>query len=198
VADAALAGLPRLVRVVEEVRMRGVAALGIGTAAAGWWMLAYLIDQDVSVLKTLVAGGAVGVVTLVIAAVASSRRLSGAGEVRRPPSNAVYETIADGRERRVRLAGIVVFGVIVLLAFDRLTGGDGEMAGLVAGLFLPVGAVDVLEARSWAALERMREDSMGLYVLVRPQALMASMARHEVYERPRGDRQESLPSPFDL
>lgn len=197
-ADAALAGLPRLVRVTEEVRMRGVAALGIGTAAAGWWMLAYLIDQDVSVLKTLVAGGAVGVVTLVIAAVFSSRRLSGAREVRRPPSNAVYETMADGRERRVRLASIVVFGVIVLLAFDRLTGGAGEMAGLVAGLFLPVGAVDVLEARSWAALERMREDAQGLYVLVRPQALMASMASPEVYERPRGDRQEALPSPFDL
>lgn len=197
-ADAALAGLPRLVRVGEEVRMRGVAALGIGTAAAGWWMLAYLIDQDVSVLKTLVAGGAVGALTLVIAAVFSSRRLGAAREVRRPPSRAVYETLADGRERRVRLAGIVVFGVIVLLAFDRLTGGGGEMAGLVAGLFLPVGAVDLLEARSWAALERTREDALGLYVLVRPQALMASMGAQEVYERPRGDRQEALPSPFDL
>ena len=197
-ADAALAGLPRLVRVVEEVRMRGIAAIGVGTAAAGWWMLAYLIDQDVSVLNTVVAGGAVGAATLVIAAVFSSRRLGGAREVRKPPRAAVYETVADGRERRVRLAGIVVFGVIVLLAFDRLTGGAGEMAGLVAGLFLPVGAVDLLEARSWASLERMREEGAGLYVLVRPQALMASMARHEVYERPRGDRQEALPSPYDL
>jgi len=198
VADAVLAGLPRLVRVVEEVRMRGVAAIGVGTAAAGWWMLAFLIDQDVSVLNTLVAGGALGVLTLVIAAVFSARRLAAAKDVRKPPRGAVYETTADGRERRVRLAGIVVFGVIVLLAFDRLTGGAGEMAGLVAGLFLPVGAVDLLEARSWASLERMREEGAGLYVLVRPQALMASMAGGEVYERPRGDRQEALPSPFDL
>ncbi len=196
-ADAALAGLPRLVRVVDEVRMRGVASLGIGTAAAGWWMAAYLLGQDVAILRTLVAGAVVGVVTLIIAGIFSARRLGAAKEPLRPPRNTVYETVADGRERRLRLAGIVVFGVIVLLAFDRLTGGTGDMAGLVAGLFWPVGAVDVLEARSWAALERMRESGRGLYVMVRPQALMASMGATEVYERPAGDR-EATPSPFDL
>lgn len=196
-ADAALAGLPRLVRAWDEVRVRGTAAVGIGVAAAGWWMLVWLLDEPVSALRTLLGGAAVAVPTLLLAGRASARRLASADEVGPPPRPSVYETPADGRDRRTRLAGIVVMGVIVLVMFDRLTGGGGEMAGLVAGLFIPVGVVDLMEARTWERLER--EHPGGLYLVVRPHALMAHMGPGEVYERPRGDRvEEPEPSPFDL
>jgi heme A synthase len=197
VADAALAGLPRLVRAFDEVRVRGTAAVGIGVAAAGWWMIVWLLDQPVSALRTLLGAAAVGVPTLLLAARASARRLDAASRVGPPPRPSLYETAADARERRTRLAGIVVLGVIVLVMFDRLTGGGGEMAGLVAGLFIATGIVDLMEARTWERLER--EHPGGLYMLVRPHALMAHMGAGEVYERPRGDRvDEPEPSPFDL
>jgi len=197
VADAALAGLPRLVRAWDEVRTRGTAAVGIGIAAAGWWMIVWLLDQPVSPLRTALGAAAVGVPTLLLAARASARRLAAADEVGPPPRPCVYETAADARERRTRLAGIVVLGVIVLVMFDRLTGGGGEMAGLVAGLFVATGVVDLMEARTWERLERQHPG--GLYMLIRPHAMMAHMGAGEVYERPRGDRvDEPAPSPFDL
>jgi hypothetical protein len=197
VADAALAGLPRLVRVVEEVRVRGITGVGIGAAAAGWWMAAWLLGQEVDALRTLLGAAAVGIPTLVVSGLASRRRLAAADLLRPPPRPVVYETPADGRERRTRLAGIVVFGVIILIMFDRLRGDGGEMAGLVAGLFLAVGVVDLMEAGSWERLTRDRRAD--IYLMVRPHALMAHMGAGEVYERPRGDREERpLPSPFDL
>lgn len=196
-ADSALAGLPRLVRVVDEVRHRGFAGVGIGIAAAGWWTTAWLLGQRVSELNTVLAFAAVFVPSLVIAALGSGRRLRAATDLRPPPRLAVYETVADGRERRTRLAGIVVMGVIILIMFDRLSGAGGEMAGMVAGLFLAVGIVDLFEARSWARIER--EHPGGLYLAVRPHALMAHMGAGEVYERPRPDRDRvEEPSPFDL
>jgi hypothetical protein len=198
-ADTALAGLPRLVRATEEVRMRGVAAVGIGVAAAGWWMLAWLLGQELSALRSALALAGVGVPALLLAGLASGRRLRAAADPLPPPRPVVYETLADGRERRTRLAGIVVFGVIILMMFDRLYGGAGEMAGLVAALFIPVGVVDLMEVRTWARLERDR-DGGDLYLLVRPHALMPPMGAGEVYERPRGDREAERrePTPFDL
>ncbi len=196
-ADAALAGLPRLVRVVEEVRARGIAAVGIGVAAAGWWLAAWLVGQDVDGPRTLLGGLVVAVPTLLLAGLAGRRRLAAVDRLRPPPRPVVYETAADGRERRVRLAGIVVFGVIVLIMFDRLRGDGGEMAGLVAGLFLSAGFVDVMEARAWERIVRDRRAD--LYLLIRPHALMAHMGPGDVYERPHGDREErEIPSPYDL
>jgi hypothetical protein len=197
VADAALAGLPRLVRAWDEVRVRGVAGVGIGVAAAGWWMIVWLLDQPVSELRTLLGAAAVGVPSLLLAGRASARRLRAVDRVAPPPRPSVYETAADARERRTRLAGIVVLGVIVLVMFDRLTDGGGEMAGLIAGLFIAVGVVDLMEARTWQRLERAHPG--GLYMVVRPHALMAHMGAGEIYERPRSDRSDvPEPSPFDL
>lgn len=198
-ADTALAGLPRLVRVTEEVRMRGIAALGVGVAAGGWWALGWLLGLDLSPLRTVLGFVGVGVPALLVAGLASGRRLRAAADPLPPPRIVVYETIADGRERRTRLAGIIVFGVIILMMFDRLYGGGGEMAGLVAGLFCAVGVVDLMEARAWTRIER-RAGGGDLYLLVRPHALMASMAPSEVYERPRRDREAERrePTPFDL
>lgn len=194
-ADATLAGLPRLVRVAEEVGQRGAAGVGIGVAAAGWWTVAWLLGQDVSPLTTGLALLVVGLPTLVVAAIGSRRRLRDADPPQPPPRLAVYETAADGRDRRIRLGGIVVMGVIILMMFDRLTGEGGEMAGMVAGLFVAVGLVDLREARVWQRLERARPGA--LYVAVRPHALMAHMGPGEVYERPPRDREPVL-SPFDL
>lgn len=195
-ADATLAGLPRLVRVIEEVRQRGVAAVGVGVAAAGWWMVAWLLGQDVSPLTTGLAVAVVGIPTLVLATLGSRRRLAAAAVPQPPPRLAVYETAADGRDRRIRLAGVVVMGVIILMMFDRLTGEGGEMAGMVAGLFGAVGLVDLREARAWHRLEMGRPG--GLYVAVRPHALMAHMGPGDVYERPSGVEPRPVPTPFDL
>jgi hypothetical protein len=166
--------------------MRGIAALGIGTATAGWWMLAWLLGEGVDGLRFVLAIAGIGVPMLILSALWSSRRLRAAREFRMPPSIAVYETIAAARERRTRLAGVVMFAVIILMIFDRFSHGQGEMAGLVAGLFVPVGVIDVLEARTWAELERDHHDTR-LYVLVPAHAFMARFAPQEIYERPRSD-----------
>lgn len=184
--DSVLAGLPRLVRVRDEVRMRGVAAVGIGAATVGWWMLAWLLGEDVLGLRFVLGIAGIGVPTLLLAAWASGRRLREARQFRMPPRIAVYETMAAARERRTRLAGVVMFAVIILMIFDRLSHGGGEMAGLVAGLFIPVGAVDILEARRWTELEREHHDTR-LYVLVPARAFMARLSPQEIYERPRSD-----------
>ena len=109
----------------------------------------------------------------------------------------VYETHAAGRERRTRLAGIVVFGVIILLLFDHFTRGAGEMAGLVGGLFIPAGVVDLREARWWSRRER-ELGARGLYVVVPPHALMARMGPSDVFARPSDDPNDGGRSPFDL
>lgn len=166
-----------------ELWARGITGVGLAVAAIGWWAANWLTEQDVSALRSALGMAAVGVVSLLAAGVVSIRRLRAGRDPLPPPPHARYEPADIGRERRLRLAGIVVFGVIVLLAFDRLTGGSGEMAGLVAGLFGPVGLVDLLEARTWRTMESER-DGRGLYLLVRPHALMAGIGVQPVYERP--------------
>jgi hypothetical protein len=186
VADTVLAGLPRLVRVRDEVRMRGIAALGIGAATAGWWMLAWLLGEGVDVLRFSLAALGIGIPALIAAWLISRRRVGIARAFQAPPRNAVYETIAAARERRTRLSGIVLSGVIILMIFDHFSHGAGEMAGLVAGLFIPFGVIDVRECRQWSALEQEHHDTR-LYVLVPAHALMASFSPEAVYERPRSD-----------
>ena len=158
-------------------------AVGLAVAALGWWLVNWLLHQEISVRVSALGFGAIGIVSLVVAGIVSVRRIRAGRDPRPPPPGGRYEPGDVARDRRMRLASIVVFGVIVLLAFDRLTGGTGEMAGLVAGLFGPVGVVDLLEARAWHALEASR-DGRGLYLMVRPHALMASMGVQPVYERP--------------
>ena len=185
-ADTVLAGLPRLVRVRDEVRMRGIAAVGIGAATVGWWMLAWLLDEGVDGLRFVAAVAVIGVPSVIAAWLISRRRVRVGGEFQPPPRHAVYETIADARERRTRLAGVVLFGVIILMIFDHFSHGAGEMAGLVAGLFIPFGIFDIRESHHWTALEREHHDTR-LYVLMRAHAMMAPFSPDAVYERPRSD-----------
>jgi hypothetical protein len=184
--DTVLAGLPRLVRVRDEVRMRGVAALGIGAATAGWWATAWLLSEGVSGLRFVLAAVGIGIPVLVISWIMSQRRLGAADHFLPPPRSAVYETMADARDRRTRLSGVVLFGVIILMIFDHFSHGGGEMAGMAAGLFIPVGLVDLHEARRWAALEREHHDTR-LYVVMRAQAMMPAFTPDAIYERPRTD-----------
>jgi hypothetical protein len=198
--ESALAGLPRLVRIAPELRFRGQAAGGIAVATAGYWAFAWLVGEPMRVGLTLMALGAVALPTLAVSGLPSGERVREA--LRRtlpPPRAALHETPADGRERRTRLAGIVVTGVMVLLMFDVLTDGGGVMAGLIAGLFGALGTVDWIDARRWERAERVREAR--LFLLVRPHALSARFGAAQVYELSRPRRPEPLGSgvgPFDL
>jgi hypothetical protein len=184
--NAMLAGLPRLVRVADEVGARGQATLSVGLAVGAYWVCLWLLDQPVSPLKTLVSLLIAGLPASLMASVGSGRRIAaGRGELRPPPRLAVYETLADARERRARLAGILLLAAVVLLIFDRLTAGEGTMAGLTVGFFASIGLVDLLEARRWAETERAR--GVRLYVIVRPNAMVARYGPAEVYEVPRAD-----------
>ncbi len=116
-----------------------------------------------------------------------------------PPRASVHETMAVSRERRMKLSGVVLTGIVLLLLFERFTDGAGIIAGLVAGLLGAAGAVDWLESRRWEAAERERESR--LYVMVRPGALSPRLGAARVFEtlRPGDRRGRALePSPFDL
>ena len=120
-ADALLAGLPRIARVAEEVRLRGVLALAVGAAAVAWWTIQWLLDQPVESARTW----ALALLTVVLAAVTGlinvPRRLrEGLRNPRFPSARVVYETRADGRDRRIRLSGAVFLSTIVILMFDQV------------------------------------------------------------------------------
>ena len=139
-----------------------------------------------SPLRTLVSVLVAGLPASLMAAVGSGRRLAAVQkELKPPPRVAVYETFADARERRARLAGILLLAAVVLLIFDRLTGGEGTMAGLTVGFFASIGITDLFEARRWLEAERARR--VRLLVVVRPNAMVASYGPTEVYEVPRAD-----------
>jgi hypothetical protein len=198
--ESTLAGLPRLVRVATELRFRGQAGLGIAVATAGFWAFSWLLDEPMRELQSLLALLVTGVPTLLISYVTAGRRVDEA--LRRtlpPPRGSIYVTHADARDRRTRLAGIVLTGVIVLLMFDILTDGGGVMAGLVAGLFGALGLVDRIEAERWERAEQTREAR--LFLLIRPHALSTRFGTAQVYElrRPSHDRDLAYqPGPFDL
>jgi hypothetical protein len=181
-----LAGLPRLVRVAEEVRARGQAMLSVGAAVAAYWVGLWLLDLPVDPVRTLVSLLVAALPTGLLSAAGSGRRLARARrELGPPPRVAVYETIADGRERRGRVAGILLLAAVVLLVFDRLTVGEGTMAGLTVGFFASIGLLDIMEARRWKDVERAR--AVRLYTLVRPHAMLASYGQMEIFEVPRNE-----------
>ncbi len=181
--DALLAGLPRIARVAEEVRLRGVLALAAGAAAAAWWTIQWLLDQPVEPGRTW----ALALLTAVLAAVSGAinvpRRLrEGLRNPRFPSPRVVYETRADGRDRRIRLSGAVFLSTIVILIFDQLADWGGVTAGVIVGTAAGLGVADLIEARRWARAERERDAD--LFVRVGPRALVAGFGRVEVYEVP--------------
>ena len=198
--ESALAGLPRLVRVADEARWRGQWAVATAVVVGAYWGATWLVGETIEPARTALAFTVAALPALVIATLASDRRVREALSRAMPPPRAtVHETPASSRDRRMRLAGIVLTGIIALLIFERFTESGGVMAGLVAGLLLALGIADWREAGIWQAAERERETRV--YVLIRPDALTPRLGLHDVYEAPRpgaeGDRAYE-PSPFDL
>jgi hypothetical protein len=198
--ESALAGLPRLVRVADEARWRGQSAVAAAIVVGLYWGGTWLVGETVDPLRTALAFGAVALPTFLIASTGSARRVRDAvGRSTPPPRSSVHETAASSRERRLRLAGVVLTGVIALLIFERFTDSGGVLAGLIAGLLLALGVADWREAAVWDAAERERETR--IYVLIRPDALTPRLGVREVYEAPRPGRAGEgayEPSPFDL
>lgn len=183
-AETLLAGLPRIARVAEEIRLRGLLALAVGLAAAAWWTIQWLLDQPLVPARTWMFGLVVAVLSAVACAVNVPRRVrDGLREPRYPTARVVYETRADGRDRRIRLSGAVFLTVVVLLMFDRLGGWEGISAGIIVGVAAGVGLGDLIEARRWDRAEREREAE--LYVRIGPRALVASYSEVAIYEVPR-------------
>ncbi len=182
-SEALLAGLPRIVRAADEIRLRGGLALAVGAAAVVWWVMRWLLDQPVEPGQTAALLVLVAVLTLVAGVVNSTRRLTaGLAETRFPGSNVVYETRADGRDRRMRYSGAVFLTVLVVLMFDLLAGWGGVTAGVIAGVALTMGGVDLAEAGRWERAERRREAE--LLLLVRPRALVVAYGEAIVFEVP--------------
>ncbi len=182
-ADALLAELPRIARVAEEVRLRGVLAIAAGGAAGAWWAIQWLLDQDVDPGRTW----ALALLTAVLAAVTGllnvPRRLrDGLRDPRFPSARVVYETRADSRDRRVRLSGAVFLSTIVILMVDQVAGWGGVTAGVIVGAAVGLGVADLVEARRWERAERERDAD--LFVKIGPRALVAGFGRIEVYEVP--------------
>lgn len=191
-ADALLAGLPRIAPAAEEVRLRGLLALAVGGAAGAWWLVQWLLDQPVDTARTWLLGLVAAVLGGVYMLLNVSRRVrTGLAGARLPSSRLVYETRADGKERRTRLAGAVFLSVVVVLMIDRLAGWDGVMAGIVAGAALAVGVGDLVEARRWGRAERERDAD--LYVRIGQHALVAGFGAAEIYQVPRPPKPDPPP-----
>jgi hypothetical protein len=188
------------VRVADEARWRGQSAVATAIVVGLYWGAAWLVGETIELTRTVLAFAVVAVPTFVFAAHGSARRVREAVTRSTPPPRAsVHETPASSRERRLRLAGIVLTGIIALLVFERFTDSGGVMAGLIAGLLLALGIADWREAGFWEAAERERETR--IYVLVRADALTPRLGIREVYEAPRPGREGEgayEPSPFDL
>lgn len=187
--DVLLAGLPRIAPAAEEVRLRGFLAFAVGGAAAAWWAIQWLLDQPVEPART-------GLFALVVAVLAGvslvanvPRRVrDGLEEARVPTSRVVYETRADGRDRRIRLSGAVFLSAVVILMFDRLAGWGGVTAGVIVGAGAGLGVADLLEARRWARAERERDAD--LYVRIGARSLVATLGAVQIYEVPSPPREE--------
>jgi hypothetical protein len=183
-ADALLAGLPRIVRVAEEIRLRGWLALSVAGAVGAWWTIQWLLDQVLQPARTGMFALVITVLGVGLGLAKIPRRMrDGLDAPRSPNARVVYETRADGRDRRIRLSGAVFLSVIVVLMFDRLAGWEGVTAGAIGGVALAAGVSDLVEARRWHRAERQRDSE--LYVRIGPQALVASYSVAEIYESPR-------------
>lgn len=198
--ETLLAGLPRLVRVADETRWRGQASVATAAVVTAFWASTWLLGEPVRPRETAVAAAVVALPTLLVGSMGVSRRVRDALVRAVPPPRAsLHETLAASRERRMRLSGVVLTGIVALMLFDRFTGTGGVLAGLVAGLLGPLGAIDWFTSGRWQAAERERETR--IFVLVRPDALTPRIAAAEVYETPRPGRERDHrlePSPFDL
>lgn len=185
-------------RVADECRWRGQASVATAIVLALFWTATWLLGEPVRPAAAALAAAATALPTLLIALAATGRRIrEGLSRAVPPPSATVHETAASARDRRARLAGVVLTGIIALLIFDHFTGGGGLMAGLVAGALGGLGAADWAEARQWEAAERARETRV--FVVIRPDALSPRLGATEVFERARpGDRAATGPGPFDL
>ncbi|MGE0026605.1 MAG: hypothetical protein AB7O78_15275 [Thermoleophilia bacterium] len=198
--ETLLAGLPRLVRVADEQRWRGQFCVATAAVVAVFWVCSWLVDEPLRPGVTALAAAAAAIPTFLVSAVGMSRRVRHLLVRATPPPRAsVHETVAASRERRTKLSGVVLTGIVLLLLFERFTDGAGIIAGLIVGLLGASGAVDWVESRRWQAAERERETR--LYVMVKPDALSPRLGAAQVYETPRpGDRRGRAlePSPFDL
>lgn len=196
--ETALAGLPRLVRLPAELRWRGQALAGTAVCVALFWVFAWLLGEPVRPPDTGLALAAAALPTALAGALGMGSRVARAlATMRRAPRASVHETAADARERRATFAAGLLTGVVALLILDHLIGAGGVMAGLAAGLFLPLGLVDLAEARRYEAAEAERE--VRLFALIGRGALIPRFGLSEVYETPRpGARRDLEPSPFDL
>jgi hypothetical protein len=198
--ETLLAGLPRLVRVADEARWRGQFCVLTAIVVAAFWVASWFVGEPVRPGVTALAVAAVAAPTLLVSSAGMSRRVRQAlARAVPPPRASVHETVAVSRERRLKLSGAVLTGIVLLLLFERFTDGAGIIAGLIVGLLGAAGAVDWVESRRWDAAERARETR--LYVMVKPDALSPRLGAAQVYEAPRpGDRRGRAlePSPFDL
>ena len=187
-------------RVADETRWRAGSSIATAVVVAAYWASTWLLGETVRPGAAALSAAVVALPTLLVATLTTPRRVRDA-LVRPlpPPRSTLHETQAASRERRLRLSGIVLTGIVALLLFDRFTGGGGVMAGLVAGLLAALGIADWLESHRWADAERERESR--IFVIVRPDALSPRLGAAEVYEIPRAVRDHDVrrePSPFDL
>jgi hypothetical protein len=198
--DTVLAGLPRVVRVADETRWRGHSAVATALVLAVFWSMTWLLGEPVERVRTPAGFLAVLAPTLLVSLLNSRRRVGDAlGRTLPTPRSVVHETAAASRDRRMRLATVILFGIIVLLLFDRFTGGGGMMAGLIAGLMLGVGIADWRESGMWREAERARDAR--LFALVRPRALTPALAPSDIFEAPNtgiGGPLEMPSDPADL
>jgi hypothetical protein len=172
------------------MRWRGTACLGTAVSVAGYWLVGWLVDQPLVLRATLLATLAAALSSLVFATIISrSRFTNGMADLLPPPSASVYETSADARDRRARALILLLLGVVLLLAFDRATGGVGTMAGLVVGLTAAVGVVDLIEARRWSRAEVSQR--LRLHILLPARALVGGLTHSSIYALASGDE----PSP---
>ena len=65
-------------RATQEVWARGVMAVGLAVAALGWWLVNWLLHQEISVRVSALGFGAIGIVSLVVAGIVSVRRIRAA------------------------------------------------------------------------------------------------------------------------
>lgn len=167
---------------------------------AVFWATTWLVGEPVRPGAVSLAAAVAALPTLAISVLLTGGRIrESLTRAVPPPRASIHETLAATRERRVKLSGVVLTGIVALLLFDRFTGGGGVMAGLVAGLLGALGAVDWRESHQWEQAERERETR--IFVLVRPDALSPRLGSADVYETPRPGRdhdRHTEPSPFDL
>ena len=187
-------------RVADETHWRGQASVATAVVVVAYWAGTWLVGETVRPGAAVRAAAGAALPTLLGAWLAGARRVREAlVGVLPPPRSTLHETAAASRDRRLRLSGVVLTGIVALLLFDRFTDGGGVMAGLVAGLLAALGVSDWLESHRWERAERERESR--IFVIVKPDGLSPRLGASEVYEITRTARDHGVrrePSPFDL